>query len=48
MPYVQYPGDVGRRDHDRERLTVRIDLGLEYPGVLPDLIPTGFNGLGVV
>ena len=48
MTDVEDAGDIWRWDDDRERLSVGIDLRLEYARVLPDLIPPGLNSLRVV
>ena len=44
----QGAGDVGRRVHDDERLARRVGIGLVQPFVLPDLLPSGLDGLLVV
>ena len=48
VAHVQHTGDVGRRDHDRERRTGRIDLAGEAASGDPAVIPLLFDPLGVV
>ena len=48
VAHVERAGDVGRRDHDAERLAALVDLGPERPRLLPDRVPAPLDRLGVV
>ena len=43
MPQMELARDVGRRDHDGERLFFGVDNALEIPAVQPHLINILFN-----
>ena len=48
VSHVQDAGDVGRRDHHRERFAGMVDLALETTGGDPTVVPLLFDALGFV
>ena len=48
MADVQHSGHVGGRNHDGKRLAIRVGLGLERSGLLPDGVPARLDNLWVV
>jgi len=48
VTHVQDAGDVGRRDHHRERFAGMVDLALEATGGHPAVVPLLLDALGFV
>ena len=48
VAHVQLPCNIGRRNHDRERLLVRLHVSVERSGLLPFLIPFLFNTARII